>query len=138
MSDLGEDVFPEPPHIDAAKSGTATGAADAVESVESMTPEAAGTPQHSESEEKKVVTTQERKPLEVPSSVHLTIAAENLKEYVGPQIYHKDRFYTKAPPAGVSTGLGYLGNGSGAVMPVEAMVCGPLLRCDLLMDLTLS
>ena len=37
-------------------------------------------------------------------------------------IYHKDRLYTTAPPAGVSTGLGYLGNGSGAVMPVEVTV----------------
>ena len=68
------------------------------------------------------MTTQERKPLEVPSSVQVRITSETLKDYVGPPIFHKDRFYTKAPPAGVSTGLGYLGNGSGAVMPVEAMV----------------
>lgn len=37
-------------------------------------------------------------------------------------IYHRDRLYTKEPPAGVSTGLGYLGNGSGAVMPIEVTV----------------
>lgn len=30
--------------------------------------------------------------------------------------------YVYPPPPGVSTGLGYLGNGSGAVMPVEASV----------------
>lgn len=47
---------------------------------------------------------------------------ENLRDYVGPPIYHKDRLYTSAPPAGVSTGLGYLGNGSGAVMPIEVTV----------------
>jgi Lon-like ATP-dependent protease len=69
-----------------------------------------------------IVTTEERKPLEVPDTVHLRITPENLKDFVGPPIYHKDRFYTHAPPAGVSTGLGYLGNGSGAVMPVEATV----------------
>jgi len=56
-------------------------------------------------------------------SVHVRINPDNLKNYVGPPIYQKDRIYTHAPPAGVSTGLGYLGNGSGAVMPVEAMVC---------------
>ena len=46
----------------------------------------------------------------------------NLKEYVGPPVYHRDRLYVKPPPPGVSTGLGYLGNGSGAVMPIEATV----------------
>ncbi len=70
----------------------------------------------------KTVTTQERKPMVVPDSVHLHITTENLKDYVGPPIYHKDRFYIRPPPPGVSTGLGYLGNGSGSVMPVEASV----------------
>jgi Lon-like ATP-dependent protease len=69
-----------------------------------------------------VVTTDERKPLKIPDNVQLRITPENLKDFVGPPIYHKDRFYTHAPPPGVSTGLGYLGNGSGAVMPVEATV----------------
>ena len=68
------------------------------------------------------MTTQERAPLKVPESVHVRINPDNLKDYVGPPIYQKDRIYTHAPPAGVSTGLGYLGNGSGAVMPVEATV----------------
>jgi Lon-like ATP-dependent protease len=58
----------------------------------------------------------------VPDTVHVRITPDNLKDYVGPQIFQKDRIYTHAPPAGVSTGLGYLGNGSGAVMPVEATV----------------
>lgn len=43
-------------------------------------------------------------------------------------IYHKDRLYTHSPPAGVSTGLGYLGNGSGAVMPVEINVSNVFMR----------
>jgi ATP-dependent Lon protease len=72
--------------------------------------------------DKKPVTTKERKPMEIPSSVHVRITPDNLKEYVGPPVYQKDRMYTHAPPPGVSTGLGYLGNGSGAVMPIEAMV----------------
>ena len=74
---------------------------------------------------RKAVTTQERQPLVVPSTVHVRITPETLKDYVGPQVYQRDRIYagTTPPPPGVSTGLGYLGNGSGAVMPVEAMVC---------------
>jgi Lon-like ATP-dependent protease len=76
----------------------------------------------SETDDKKSVTTKERKPMEIPSSVHVRITPDNLKDYVGPPVYQKDRLYTHAPPPGVSTGLGYLGNGSGAVMPIEAMV----------------
>ena len=68
------------------------------------------------------MTTEERKPLQVPETVHINIAAGNLKDYVGPPVYYRDRLYTTAPPSGVSTGLGYLGNGSGAVMPIEAAV----------------
>ena len=60
--------------------------------------------------------------MEIPSFVHARITPDNLKYYVGLPVYRKDRLYTHAPPPGVSTGLGYLGNGSGAVMPIEAMV----------------
>ena len=60
--------------------------------------------------------------MKVPDTVHVTITPENLKDYVGPPVYQKDRLYVQPPPAGVSTGLGYLGNGSGAVMPIEALV----------------
>ncbi|KAG5634107.1 hypothetical protein H0H81_003390, partial [Sphagnurus paluster] len=67
------------------------------------------------------VTTQRRKPLPIPSSVHVRITPMTLKDYVGPPVYQKDRMYARALPASVSTGLGYLGNGSGAVMPIEAM-----------------
>ncbi len=70
----------------------------------------------------KPVTTTPRKAMKVPDTVHVRVNTDNLKDYVGPAIYHKDRLYVKAPPAGVSTGLGYLGNGSGAVMPVEVTV----------------
>ncbi|TIB86338.1 ATP-dependent protease La [Wallemia mellicola] len=66
------------------------------------------------------VSSQPRKPLEIPSTVSLKITPDNLSDYVGPAIYQKDRLYSQLPPAGVSTGLGYLGNGSGAVMPIES------------------
>lgn len=74
------------------------------------------------SSERNHVTTQERQPLKVPEHIHVRITPDNLKDYVGPPVYHKDRMYVTSPPPGVSTGLGYLGNGSGAVMPVEATV----------------
>ncbi|TFK27853.1 ATP-dependent protease La [Coprinopsis marcescibilis] len=88
-------------------------------------------------------TTVERKPMVIPDSVHVRVTPENLKEYVGPQVYQRDRMFGgtvtrreknkdgngeslverkgRLAPPGVSTGLGYLGNGSGSVMPVEAM-----------------
>ncbi|BGP46514.1 ATP-dependent Lon protease pim1 [Rhodotorula kratochvilovae] len=77
------------------------------------------TPESSVTDEQRATTTSVRQPLEVPSSVHVRITAENLLDYVGPPLYQKDRLYTKKSPVGVSTGLGYLGNGSGAVMPIE-------------------
>ena len=70
--------------------------------------------------------------MKVPESVHVRISPDNLKDYVGPPVYQKDRMYKYAPPPGVSTGLGYLGNGSGAVMPIEATVSLCLSLCLLL------
>ncbi|TRM64600.1 hypothetical protein BD626DRAFT_492374 [Schizophyllum amplum] len=67
------------------------------------------------------VTTVERAPMKIPDTVHVRITPDNLKDYVGPAVYQKDRMYSRPPPPGVSTGLGYLGNGSGAVMPIEAI-----------------
>jgi len=66
-------------------------------------------------------TTIERPPMKIPDTVHVRITPQNLKDYVGPPVYQNDRMYARPPPPGVSTGLGYLGNGSGAVMPIEAM-----------------
>ncbi|KAI9568171.1 Lon protease C-terminal proteolytic domain-containing protein [Boletus coccyginus] len=117
--DLGEHVFPEPtpnPKVSNVESQT-------VESQEPRSNEPSETSAEAsthESSERKTVTTQERQPLRVPDSIHVRITPENLKDYVGPPVYHKDRMYVTPPPPGVSTGLGYLGNGSGAVMPVEA------------------
>ncbi|CAE6424208.1 hypothetical protein ACGC1H_002616 [Rhizoctonia solani] len=113
VTDLGEDAFPEETTSDKPKD------AQTEKTVESTEPAPNASTAKTEGGQT-AVTTEERKPLKVPESVSITIGRDNLKEYVGPQIYQKDRFYTHTPPAGVSTGLGYLGNGSGAVMPVEA------------------
>ena len=140
MQDLGEETFPEPKQSstpddassrtsDLAPESTAS-ASEPVRSLQDSTSTSDKTPLEppppinptSETDGKKPVTTKERKPMEIPSSVHVRITPDNLKDYVGPPVYQKDRLYTHAPPPGVSTGLGYLGNGSGAVMPIEAMV----------------
>ncbi|RDX57192.1 ATP-dependent protease La [Lentinus brumalis] len=138
VQELGEEVFPEPTPAPAPEEavaaaadttkedGDSTGATRTVEKQDAP-PETPAAPEtstpHSDAKEDpdRVVTTIERKPMKVPDTVHVTITPENLKDYVGPPIYQKDRLYVQAPPAGVSTGLGYLGNGSGAVMPIEAL-----------------
>ncbi|ETW83354.1 mitochondrial ATP-dependent protease [Heterobasidion irregulare TC 32-1] len=116
VQDLGEDAFPEARALPAAP----TDEQGEPKTVEAQDAPEASTPQVDKAEERKAVTTEQRKPFDVPASVHVRITPENLKDYVGPPIYHKDRMYIRPPPPGVSTGLGYLGNGSGAVMPVEA------------------
>ncbi len=68
------------------------------------------------------VTTQQRKPMPVPPEVKVEITIDSLRDYLGPPVYHKDRLYIKKMPAGVSTGLGYLGNGSGSLMPIETTI----------------
>ena len=68
------------------------------------------------------VTTEQRKPMAVPPDVKVDITIDSLRDYLGPPVYHKDRLYTKSMPAGVSTGLGYLGNGSGSLMPIETTI----------------
>ena len=124
VEDLGEDALPEAEAQPTAASPTdkAVPAQDPPVN-EPAAPETATprTDAETSSPEKKV-TTEKRKPFKVPDSVHILITPDNLKDYVGPPVYHKDRMYVRAPPAGVSTGLGYLGNGSGAVMPIEATV----------------
>lgn len=65
-------------------------------------------------------TTSPRAPLDVPSSVKVDITIPSLRHYLGPPSFAKDRMFSRgSTPAGVSTGLGWLGNGSGSLMPVE-------------------
>ncbi|KAF9003681.1 Lon protease C-terminal proteolytic domain-containing protein [Cyathus striatus] len=143
VQDLGEETFPEPKEGEvspeaaaAAVEGEASSTTTAEDSTSKPTPEEekpqtvpstepkANEPQAestSAEDPEKAVTTQERKPMEIPADVHVRITPDNLKDYVGPPVYQKDRMYASPPPPGVSTGLGYLGNGSGAVMPIEAI-----------------
>lgn len=145
VQDLGEEAFPEPKVVEAAQAAVSSDPAfTQATATEEASPATATKPQEplktvssqepppnepsvaeqppSANFNESPVTTVERKPMTIPDSVHVRITPDNLKEYVGPPIYQKDRLYAHPPPPGVSTGLGYLGNGSGAVMPVEAMV----------------
>ncbi|KAK1235062.1 ATP-dependent Lon protease pim1 [Marasmius sp. AFHP31] len=142
VQDLGEETLPEPADKEASVDAVPAKEEATTTTVESQTPPpndptVASSPSSSAQEgeassssgaasetSKTTVTTQERKPMTIPSTVHVRITPDNLKDYVGPPVYQKDRMYTHTPPPGVSTGLGYLGNGSGSVMPVEAM-CMP-------------
>ena len=115
---------PAPGSVPAAPITSETEGSEATKASEeaASSPSPSTTATSDDKSSKKNLTTLEREPMPIPSSVHIRITPDNLKEYVGPPVYQKDRMYTHAPPAGVSTGLGYLGNGSGAVMPIEAMV----------------
>lgn len=133
VQDLGEETFPEPNTTPAtsapassasSQSTTSTKENSPIGTIESQEPlpnESTINPNPSKEPQTKPVTTQNRKPMAIPSTIHVRVTSENLKDYVGPPIYQKDRMYATPPPPGVSTGLGYLGNGSGAVMPIEAM-----------------
>ncbi|KIY44233.1 ATP-dependent protease La [Fistulina hepatica ATCC 64428] len=115
VQEYGEEAFPEPKLL------TSASVSEAMDVDTTKDAPANAPASQAEAAERKFVTTVERPPMPIPDTVHVHITPETLKDYVGPQVYQKDRLYVKPPPAGVSTGLGYLGNGSGAVMPIEAI-----------------
>jgi len=121
VTDLGESELPE----EAAKMETAKDdSSDVVEEavkVEDGTAKVAET-SSSPPAESITTTTTIRQPLSVPASVHLSISADTLPDYLGPSVFQKERLYMGKCPEGVSNGLGYTGDGSGSVMPIEASV----------------
>lgn len=143
VQDIGEPALPESSaktvqpeaassSVDAEAAGKDAAAEETVEKQDgnstpasTASPSSTTTPDSSPAsvtEDERTTTTSVRQPLEVPKDVHVRITAENLLDYVGPPLYQRDRLYTRTSPVGVSTGLGYLGNGSGAVMPIEVTV----------------
>lgn len=131
VQDIGEPAIPEasaeivpPTTVDSVsasnvESSTAPIVEETIPKLDGASAPETAAAKEKENEADRKTTTGVRKPLEVPSTVHVRIGSENLLEYVGPPIYQKDRLYSKTSPIGVSCGLGYLGNGSGAVMPIE-------------------
>lgn len=69
-----------------------------------------------ESEKSKIISENDkkdeddRKPLVVSNDVNISIDADNLKDYVGPQVYQTERLYEQTPP-GVVMGLAWTSMG---------------------------
>lgn len=57
----------------------------------------------------------------IPDHVKLNITVDTLKDYVGPEIYTKDRVYETLPP-GVATGLSYSSSGNGDALYIESIL----------------
>lgn len=60
-------------------------------------------------------------PMEIPADINLEVTPANLKDYVGPEIYTRDRVY-ELPPPGVATGLSYLTLGNGDALYIESIL----------------
>jgi Lon-like ATP-dependent protease len=61
--------------------------------------------------EKEIVKDENRKPLPISSDVKVEINTENLKDYVGPQVFQAERLYEQTPP-GVVMGLAWTSMGN--------------------------
>ncbi|KAI8980933.1 Lon protease C-terminal proteolytic domain-containing protein [Pilobolus umbonatus] len=73
-----------------------------------------------ETQEGEEIVAEERKPLEIKEPVDIEINAANLKDYIGPAIFHSDRMYEETPP-GVVMGLAWTNMG-GASLYVESVL----------------
>ena len=128
VQDLGEEPLPEEgkPALENAekdkervdKPAAAAAAAAAVVDPEKKEPDV------------ETQTTETPRPsLRVPSSVHVSITRDNLKDFVGPPVFTSDRLYD-VPPPGVVMGLAWTRMG-GAALYVESIldsVLSPLGR----------
>ncbi|KAG7665802.1 PIM1 [[Candida] subhashii] len=86
--------------------------------------------EESKPEEAKTTTTDEVKQaeeeeephkLDIPADVVFEITPENLKDYIGPPVFEKDRLYDELVP-GVATGLAFLNSGFGSVLYTESIL----------------
>ena len=109
IKDVGEEVLAED------KALTEEGKA-AMEEAKKDQSDVKETPENIEKE----TTEKPRKALEVPDTVHVNIAKENLKDYVGPPVFTSDRLYETTPP-GVAMGLAWTSMG-GAALYVESIL----------------
>ncbi|KAL9619690.1 MAG: hypothetical protein Q9160_005710 [Pyrenula sp. 1 TL-2023] len=109
IQDLGEEVLPE------SEALTDEGKA-ALEEAQKDSSDVKDTPDTIDKE----TTEQPRRALQVPSSVHVEISKDNLKDFVGPPIFTSDRLYDTTPP-GVAMGLAWTSMG-GAALYVESIL----------------
>lgn len=59
--------------------------------------------------------------LVIPEDIKIEVTPETLKDYVGPEIYTRDRVYD-IPPPGVATGLSYSSSGNGDALYIESIL----------------
>lgn len=115
VKDLGEQGLPEEKAItEEGKSALEAAKKEAIELEKTENPETKDKDMESQTTEKPRVS------LEVPSSVHVSITKENLKDYVGPPVFTSDRLYD-TPPPGVVMGLAWTQMG-GAALYVESIL----------------
>lgn len=115
VKDLGEEALPE------AKAITEEGKA-ALENAEKDREriEKAEGSEKKEPDMESQTTETPRVSLQVPSSVHVNITKDNLKDFVGPPVFMSDRLYD-VPPPGVVMGLAWTRMG-GAALYVESIL----------------
>ncbi|CAK7896283.1 lon protease homolog, mitochondrial [[Candida] anglica] len=71
--------------------------------------------------ENELVDEEETVKLVIPEDIKLEITPENLKDYIGPEVFPRDRVYDELP-AGVATGLSYSGSGNGDALYIESIL----------------
>ncbi|KKY14448.1 putative atp-dependent protease la [Phaeomoniella chlamydospora] len=109
IQDLGEEALPE-------EAALTEEGKKALEESEKDSSDVKDTPEDIDKE----TTEQPRIALQVPSTVHVNISKDNLKDYVGPPVFTSDRLYDTTPP-GVAMGLAWTSMG-GAALYVESIV----------------
>jgi Lon-like ATP-dependent protease len=115
VQDLGEQGLPEDNAI--TKEGKA---ALEKSDKEEERPEKAEEPQKKEKDVESQTTETPRISMEVPSTIHVNITKDNLKDYVGPPVFMSDRLYD-IPPPGVVMGLAWTRMG-GTALYVESIL----------------
>ncbi|KAG5420402.1 PIM1 [Candida metapsilosis] len=64
---------------------------------------------------------EEIKKLDLPEGIKIEVTPESLKDFIGPEIYTKDRIYEELKP-GVATGLAYNTSGDGDALYIESIL----------------
>lgn len=75
----------------------------------------------SEPVETKVEFIEDEPAMEIPDDIKLEVTPQNLKDYIGPEVYTRDRVFD-SPPPGVATGLAYSSLGGGDALYIESIL----------------
>lgn len=79
------------------------------------------TTENEKKQEQKQKQDEEIKKLDLPADLKIEVKPETLKDFVGPEIYIKDRLYETLNP-GVATGLAYNTSGDGDALYIESIL----------------